>query len=170
MDSETKTKAAKPKDDYAERVKKKREARQKSKKAGSMSGLKLSVNMDALDPRYKYRWVNDKPGRVQQKQAEAAYGGDWEMVPNDDGGLSDGRNMEEGSVISRVVESDGSRAYLMRKPKELWEDDQAARLGKLEEQEKQMQREGVARGSDSLLNEEAEASYRPAQVARAYKP
>ena len=161
---------AKAKDDYAERLKAKREARKKSKKAGSMSGLKLSVNMDALDPRYKYRWINDKPGRVQQVQSEAAYGGDWEMVPNDDGGLSDGRNMEEGSVISRVVEGDGSRAYLMRKPKELWEDDQGVRLGKIEDQEKQMQRDGVARGSDTLLNEEAGASYQPGQVARAYKP
>ncbi|SRR5687767_505296 len=148
--------------------------RAKRRSRGSTSpvaGKKLSVDTSKLDPRFEYRWTNDEPGRLQTRQAEATFGGDWDFVTNDDGSLSDGRNVDEKGTISRIVDrKSGQRAYLMRKPKELYGDDQAVKRSRNKKMEDQMRREGVARGSESLLTEAASKAYLPDQVKRAYKP
>ena len=41
-----------------------RTERRKKPGATSISGLKLHIDRDKLDPAYEYRWVNDTPGRV----------------------------------------------------------------------------------------------------------
>jgi len=156
-------------DDLSQRIKDLRE-RRKSRGTRDQAGYKLSVNQDALDPRFKYRWVNEE--NLSMRQAEATFSGDWELVPNTDGKLTDGRNVEQKSTIARSVEKGSKkRAYLMRKPKVLWDDDHNTKLEKIKSTEDQMKRDGVARGGDSLLDSsEASTAYKPAQMARAYKP
>jgi hypothetical protein len=149
------------------------EIRAKRQQRGTreIAGKKLSVDTSRLDARYEYRWTNDEPGRLAGRQAEATFGGDWEFVKNDDGSLSDGRNVDQKGTISRIVDkTTGQRAYLMRKPKELYGDDQATKMQRIKQQEEQMKREGVARGAEGLLDKEASKSYAPKQVAGAYRP
>lgn len=143
--------------------------RRKMRGSKDQAGYKLSVNQDALDKRYQMRWVNEE--NLSFRSAEATFGGDYEMVPNKDGKYTDGRNLEEKTTIARCVEGVvGKKAYLMRKPIELWQDDYNQRLEKIARIEGQMKQEGVARGPDSLLDaEDGSLSYKPAQVARAYK-
>jgi len=106
---------AKQKDDLSDRVKEIRKKRRERGETGEMSGLKLGVNKSRLDPRFKYRWVNEE--NIAARKNEATFAGDWSFVENRDGELSDGRNMEEAGTITRLGERQtGKRMYLMCKP------------------------------------------------------
>lgn len=158
-------------DGLTTRIEEIRAKRRSRGSSGPVAGKKLSVDTSKLDRRFEYRWTNDEPGRLQTRQAEATFGGDWEFVTNDDGSLSDGRNIDEKGTISRIVDrKSGQRAYLMRKPKELYGDDQAVKRARNKKLTEQMRKEGVARGAETLLNEDASKAYLPDQVKRAYKP
>lgn len=87
---------------------------------GAGSGMKLSVPEDAKDKDFEYRWINDRPGRVQQLTKRD----DWDFAP-----IVTEQNAGEGTVETRVVDkSVGERAVLLRKPKQFYDAD------KLEEQ------------------------------------
>lgn len=159
----------KPADDgYNKRIEELRAKRQQRGTAYT-AGKNLSVDASKLDPRYEYRWVNNE--NVSGRQAEATFLGDWEMVPNKNGDFKDGRNVEEKSTIARLVDKDnGKRAYLMRKPKELYQDDQKAKLAPIQKQVSEMRRHGVAPSVKADEGAEASNTYTPKQVTGAYRP
>lgn len=154
----------KHKDDVSERVKRIRKQRQDRGETGEMAGLRLGVNKSKLDPRFKYRWVNEE--NLAARQNEATFAGDWELVSNEDGELSDGRNMEEQGTVTRLGErGNGKRMFLMRKPKELWEDDQEVKVRRTRELEESMIQKGVAHDSRGLTAEKQH--YTPSEVTSA---
>ena len=78
---------------------------------GADRNLKLHVPEDKKDPNFEYRWVNDRPGRVQQ----LTQGDDYDVVP----GVTN-----EGTTETRIADkSSGERAVLLRKRKEFYESD-----------------------------------------------
>jgi hypothetical protein len=99
-----------PRQEEVKKVRRRRES------LGADRNLKLHVPEDKKDPNFVYRFVNDRPGRVQQlTQAD-----DWDVVPS--------ITAESGNETRVADKSSGERAVLLRKPKEFYESD------KLEEQ------------------------------------
>lgn len=89
-----------------------------------VKGQKLTVSESYLDrTNYEYRWINDNGGRIDQMTKDD----DWDLVPDPSkAGKPDSDDV--GSMISKVVgRSDigiPMRAYLARKPKGFYEEDQ----------------------------------------------
>lgn len=111
---------------------------------------RLSIDESAKDPNYNYRWITDKPGRLDSAQS-----GGYEFAPEQvkvGQDVKDG-NSDVGSRVSRVVgtNSDGTpqRGYLMRIPKEYFEADQAEKQRKVDDIDAAIKR-GTAnqRGAD----------------------
>ena len=156
-------------DGYSKRIEQIR-AKRRERGTQNVAGYKLRVDTSKLDPRFEHRWVNEE--NCQLRQAEATFGGDWEFLPNTDGILDDGRNVEQGAKIVRVCDrGTGKRTVLMRKPKELYQDDQRIKNEKISATEGQMKRQGAnvmpKLGSDDEDNSQI---YTPKEVARAYRP
>lgn len=87
-----------------------------------MMGTKLGVNPDFLDPAYNYRWINDDGIRIEQLTVHD----DWDLVddPNKVGKQdTDGL----GTKMVKAVNKGGGRAYLARKLKKFYNEDQAAK-------------------------------------------
>lgn len=98
-------------------------------------GFRLAVPPEHRKDGYEYRWVNDKAnGRV-----EAFTGRDWDVVKN---AAIDGTG--EGTPVSRVVGTTESgqplRAYLMEKPTDWHQEDQARKNAPRVEIEETMKR------------------------------
>jgi hypothetical protein len=117
------------------------EGRERRRKTGlgELTGRRLGVLKSALDfNQFKYRWLNDNEARILAKTKED----DWDFVTKD-GGVKDD-SADFGNVVSQIVGSkpDGSAlyAYLCRKPKSWWEEDQAAKQADLDEQLAQLRR------------------------------
>lgn len=124
----------------------KEETQQRRKQRGGVIGRRLGVNESLLDfDHFAYRWINDDPARIFSKTKED----DWDLV-HQDGSEIKGES-DEGSAISQVVgtKPDGSplRAYLCRKPKPYYEEDQAEKQRELDEQLAQMRRGNARDGS-----------------------
>lgn len=124
-----------------------KQRRRKSSHA-QMTGQRLAVNESMLDKaNYKYRWINDSPARIMMKTKED----DWDIVTNAGGVVKDD-STDLGNAVSAVVGShqDGSpmRAYLCRKPKSYWDEDQSAKGAELDEQLAQLRR-GMTRAGAS---------------------
>lgn len=74
------------------------------------------------DPNYEYRFVNNDDGRIEQYEDAG-----WELVSN--GTVGDdraGKDHPVGSATSKAV-GGGKTAYLMRKKKEWFDEDYAAK-------------------------------------------
>ena len=95
-------------------------------------GQRNRLSFGAQDPNYVYRVINDQDERLMQAQ-EAGY----EFVTGDQP-LGDKRAAEGGKIDSRVSKpvGNGVRGFLMRIPKEYYEEDQNAKLSKIEDLEK----------------------------------
>jgi hypothetical protein len=99
--------------------------RRRQRGSNVLSGLKLGVDPKFLDSKnFEYRWINDNGGRIDQ----LTRADDWDLVPDPSKkGKPDADG--EGSMISKVVGRGESgqpmRAYLARKPKAFYEEDQA---------------------------------------------
>ena len=84
-------------------------------------GAKLGVNENLIDrEKFAYRWVNE------DRLAARTEGDDWDKVPARGHDTTDA-----GAAVSRVVgkmndEGKPMRAYLCRKPIDLYRDDRAA--------------------------------------------
>ena len=100
------------------------------------------------DPNFEYRFVNDIGGRLQILQ-EAGY----ELVKDDSISVGDGRitNTELGSVKS-VTSNDGTKSYLMRIKKEFYQEDQAAKFARIDEQENAMKKDASSGMYGSIKN------------------
>lgn len=162
--------APEPADDgYSKRVEEIR-AKRRLRGVQAVVGYKLRQPDDKYDPRFVYRWTNEE--NCQIRQAEATFGGDWEFVPNTDGYLNDGRNVEQGAKVGRICDKGtGKRTFWMRKPRELYDDDQKLKAEKIVKLEGQMKQRGaqvvptLAGGDEDSTN-----IYTPKDVARAYRP
>lgn len=85
-----------------------------------LMGTKLGVNPDFLDPNFKYRWINDDGIRVEQLTVHD----DWDLVDDPKKvGKADADGL--GSKIAKAVNRGGGRAYLARKPRKFYDEDQA---------------------------------------------
>lgn len=90
-------------------------------------GLKLGVDESKLDrEKFAYRFVNDTPGRLSMLTEQD----DWEFVEDPSKAVKDDSTNEGGRVSAHagVTESNKPmRAYLLRKPKGYFEDDQKSK-------------------------------------------
>lgn len=111
------------------------------KKSGNVSRQQKRVPMHqrqplsvtGRDPNYEYRVVNDTPGRVQRLKLAG-----W--VPDDKTDVGDniaGRASSMGSTTSVPV-GKGTNGIVMKIPKELYDEDQAAKQRKVDESEEAM--------------------------------
>lgn len=123
------------------------EGRERRRKIGTgeTTGRRLGVLKSALDfNQFKYRWMNDNEARIMAKTRED----DWDFVKKE-GVKEDSADM--GNVVSQIVGSkpDGSvlKAYLCRKPKKWWMEDQAEKQAALDEQLAQLRRGNDRSGS-----------------------
>ena len=110
------------------------------------AGMKLAVSEDAKDPNYEYRWLNDEPGRIYAKTVDD----DWDLVTADqmNGHADTARNAGEGTPVARVIERGASgvggqprKAYLARKRKEHYQEDDRKKQARIDTRE-----EGLRRG------------------------
>lgn len=102
---------------------------QRTKKRTPLGVQRQKLVLDQLkDPNYVYRWVNDGGTRIQN-----ALEGGYEFVSAETAGQIGVRdviptNTDLGSGVSMVVErGTGRRAFLMRIPKEFYDEDQAVK-------------------------------------------
>lgn len=92
-------------------------------------------------PGYVRRWINDAEGRLQNAQD-----GGYQFVMNDNvaqiGDADvDNENRDLGARVSRVVnQSNGQRAYLMEIKADFYQEDQAAKIAKVEETDKRIRK------------------------------
>lgn len=116
-----------PPKDRAEAIKERRRKRNLRDAGG-----RLGVNLEAMDrQRFKYRWINDEEFRFFAKTQQD----DWTPVYQSSyGEVKDITDLS--SAVSVVVgkKEDGSpmRAYLCRKPRQWWEDDQRQKVEDIE--------------------------------------
>lgn len=111
-----------------------RRARRKKRGATSLTGIKLAVEQDRLDPAFHHRWVRDTGDRVRQMENE-----DYEIVPGaaaaDETAGTTGR--KHGGT------EDAGNPYgmvLMRKPREWHDEDQKDKQRPLDEMENAIRR------------------------------
>lgn len=109
-----------------------RNERRRKPGATTISGLKLHVAPELLDPAYEYRWVNDEPGRVA-----GMYDNDWDKVED--------KRIAKGEGTVPTVHVSGAsptpvKAVLMRKRKEWYEADQKEKQKPLDEMDQSIRR------------------------------
>ena len=94
--------------------------------------MKLHVPETLKEKNFEYRWVNDRPGRVQQLTKMD----DWDTAP-----IDTEQNAGEGTVETRVVDkSVGERAVLLRKPKKFYDADKRDEQKVLDARDEAMRR------------------------------
>ena len=88
----------------------------------------------AMDPDRVYRFINDKDERLSQ-----AVEGGWSFENGKDK-IGDPRAAEGGAIDSRVSKpvGGGIRGYLMSIPKDLYDEDQSAKIAAIEKTEAAM--------------------------------
>lgn len=93
-----------------------------------------------LDPNFVYRFVNDNGSRISNFQAAG-----YEFVEDADLRVGDSRVFDPSDSGSAkiVTSNDGSRAYLMRIKKEWYDEDQAKKAERLDEQEEAMKQKAT---------------------------
>lgn len=105
---------------------------------GVIGGHRGRLNIrGTLDPAYEYRIVNDKDAgdRIGWFKDN-----DWEIVNNSDLEVGDkkvDKPTAEGTPV-KISVGQGMHAYLMRKPKEWFDEDQAFKQVEITKQESQM--------------------------------
>lgn len=117
------------------------EIRAKRKERGFVDGpqQRLNVPENLKDPGWTYRWVNDSDMRVHNMLER-----DWEFAESEIAGKSE-QDTGLGTRVERTVNerSTGNRpqaGFLMRKPKEIYEEEQALKEGKRKQRERDMMR------------------------------
>ena len=112
--------------------------RRKSGASGELTGQRLGVPKSMLDlSRFKYRWMNDDEARIYAKTKED----DWDIVSSDNCAII---GSDLGAAVSKVVgvKADGRPqvTYLCRKPRTLFDEDQAEKSAELDRQMKELRR------------------------------
>ena len=126
-------------DPVAKRIEEIRE-RRKERRSVDVSGLnqKLSVPDTLKDPRFQYRWVKDTQTRLYEMQQK-----DYEFV-DDKRIAQDERNSGVGSRIERISDerttTKPQKTFLMRKPREFYEEDKGKEQARIKAHEQAIQR------------------------------
>lgn len=124
------------------RVEQEQRTRRRRESLGADRNLKLHVPEDKKDPNFVYRWVNDKPGRVQQ----LTEGDDYDVVA----GVTN-----DGTTETRVADkSSGERAVLLRKPKDFYESDKRSEQKVIDDRDEAMRR-GAPPSAEGLAGPES---------------
>jgi hypothetical protein len=117
-------------EDRIEEIRRRRSAR------GNLSDaleLRLSVPEAKKDPNWVYRWVLDREMRISRMQEL-----DWDFAP----AQSDERDTGVGTRIERVINdrtvTRAEKGFLMRKPREFYEEDYQQRQSRNRHHEKQL--------------------------------
>ena len=97
-------------------------------------GARNRLSFDKQDPNFVYRVINDVEDRLQRAQ-EAGY----EYVVSDEQ-LGDKRAAEGGKIDSRVSKpvGNGVRGFLMRIPREYYDEDQKVKDARVDSSEQAM--------------------------------
>ena len=114
------------------------QARRKQRDGGEISGKRMAVAESKLDHRkFVYRWINDEPSRMFALTKED----DWDIVPND-GVKDDAADMSTAVTTVVGTKPDGSPllAYLCRKLRTYYDEDQAGKSAVLDEQIDELRR------------------------------
>jgi hypothetical protein len=102
-----------------------------------VAGARDILTVYGKDPNYSYRWIVDAPGRIQRFQE-----GGWEVVQEN---LEVGqRTVDRGSKVGSAVtksSGDGRVLVLMRILKEWYDEDQKAKMERLDALEGSMRQE-----------------------------
>lgn len=96
------------------------------------SGNKLEF--EGKDPAYMYRVVNDVPGRLDMF-LQAGYEFDTTAERVADKGAAEGTNIDTRKMVNSGA---GIKSYLMRIPKEYYNEDQANKIDAIKRSEDQM--------------------------------
>ena len=133
------------------------ETGRRRKMSGGVIGKRLGVNEAVLDfSRYAYRWINDSAARIWAKTKQD----DWDIVTNS--GVKDD-SADLGDAVKQVVgrNQDGSPsyAYLCRKLKTYFDDDQKDKLADLDQQLDELRR-GNDRDGNSQSDYVAQSGHR----------
>jgi hypothetical protein len=126
-------------DPVAKRIEEMR-AKRKERRSVDVSGYnqRLEVPAQYKDPRFTYRWVKDNSTRLHQMKQK-----DWELV-DDPRIAKDDRNSGIGSRIERVSDErtthNPEKVFLMRKPKEFYDEDKGKEQARLKAQEQAIER------------------------------
>jgi hypothetical protein len=103
-----------------------------------LTGKRLAVRTDLLDfTKFKYRWINDSDVRLFRLTKQD----DWDVMTQDGGALkSDSTDMGAAVSIPVGTKPDGSamNAYLCRKLRRFYDDDQMMKQTELDEQLKRL--------------------------------
>jgi hypothetical protein len=134
----------------APRVAEIQQRRRRREGLGSERNLKLTVPDDVTEGgKYVTRWINNRPGRVQQFTQQD----DWDVV-------SVGEGSGTGTVTERAVDSyTGEKAVLVRKLKEFHDADQKEKWKALDERDEAMRRGPLP--TPEGIGGEAAMSYTP---------
>lgn len=106
--------------------------RRRQRGSTAHTGMKLGVNEALLDRKnFEYRWINDKAGRIDAMTKND----DWDLVVDPSKQVK-GEGTNEGSYVSIHVGTGENnqplRAYLARKPKAFYDEDQADKKAELD--------------------------------------
>lgn len=138
-----------PKNDAGDASKRAEEIRARRKERGYVSGqqMRLAVPEALKDKGWTYRWVTDSDMRVHNMLDK-----DWEFAESELAGKSD-QDKGIGTRVERVVNERSTKGpqagFLMRKPKEIYEEDQAIKEAKRKSREREMER-GKHREQEAL--------------------
>jgi hypothetical protein len=89
-------------------------------------GQRNILTVKGKDPAFEYRIVNDIDDRISQFKAAG-----YEIVPDEAASIGDKRVTAATSIGSgkQISVGQGTKAFLMRIPKEWYQEDQALKLG-----------------------------------------
>lgn len=106
--------------------------RRRRRNSTVLTGQKLGVDESLLDRKnFEYRWINDRAGRINAMTKND----DWDLVTDPSKAVK-GDSTNEGALISIDVgfgeNNQPMKAYLARKPKAFYNEDQAAKRADLD--------------------------------------
>jgi hypothetical protein len=124
------------KEDLSDRKREDGLSREKMRTERTPLYVQKAVTLRSRDPNYHYRLVNDLPGRIQ-RFIEAG----WELVQGDNTETYSGKGRSEstnaGTLMTRTVNEDPKAkchtAYVMRILKTLFDEDQAAKAKRIDD-------------------------------------
>lgn len=142
--TEEKRGPGRPKSPISEELRTKRKAQLAARRGGSTGQMRkrITVPEAGLDrDNFTYRVVNDTPGRVERLTTDDT----WEVVPR-----VEGRDMD--FHVDRSEDGSSMRGRLLRKPKDWYAEDQAAKQEQID-REMTLIKRGVVRGASGATLE-----------------
>lgn len=131
--------------------------RRRKRGSASASGLKLTVDMDKLDTKnFTHRWANDVPGRLRNLTELDDY--EFVEIPGQS-------SANEGNKVAHHAglgaNNSSMRSYLVRKPKQWYDDDQREKQKPLDDIDHQIKRGTLAKSDDRAAAIAGEHGYVP---------